>query len=109
MTVKYRNIVLVVVVVQALACRARTELSSVERRFDTLSRKDQAASQLPDPARAAVVGTAYDEAFSSQHENQSLVHVRDRELDLLFRAARMAAFYTLDLRHIGHMRSALEE
>jgi hypothetical protein len=102
--------VLVFVLAQAFACRARTELTSVEQRFEAFRRIEQETpGQLPDRVRATRIGLAYEAAFTPEQESRSLISVNDGDLDLLFRASQMAAYYTVDARHIRHMRSALDE
>jgi hypothetical protein len=102
--------VLVFMLAQAIACRTRPELASVEQRFEAFSRIEEEASPLPDRARATRIGLAYEAAFTPEQESGgSLISVNDGDLDLLYRAAQTAAFYTLDPRHIRGMRAALDE
>ena len=66
---------------QALACRARPELTSVEQRFEAFRRIEDETSPLPDRARATRIGLAYEAAFKPEQESGSLISVNDRDLD----------------------------
>jgi hypothetical protein len=88
-------------------CQARAESSSIGSRFDAFSRRTTAAAHLADDARATAVGSAYDEQFSASSNVLDQLH--DSDLDLVFRAAQAAAFYTRDARHIRDMQSAIDE
>jgi hypothetical protein len=99
---------LIVISMHAVACRARTESISVERHFDALNRMEKVTANLPDKARAAVIGAAYNELLSSVRAIKPLDSANDHELDLLYKAARLTAFYTLDGEHVRDMASFLD-
>jgi hypothetical protein len=105
---EFRWVMLIFMFAHAFACRARTEITSLERRFENFQRIEEEASG-PDRARATRIGLAYDAAFTPEHEKGSLSSLNDGDLILLFRASQTAAFYTVDPRHIRHMRSVLGE
>lgn len=105
MTCCFRSALVWLALVQA-GCQARSESSSIESRFDAFSRRVTAAVHLADDARATAVRSAYDDEQLSA-SSHVLDQLRDRDLDLVFRAAQAAALYTLDPRHIRDMQSAL--
>jgi hypothetical protein len=87
-------------------CQARAKSSSIGARFDAFRSRETAAAHLPHEARAAAVGSAYDEQFSAT--SRVVDQLPDADLDLLFRAAQAAAFYTLDPRHVRDMQLAMD-
>lgn len=101
------HIVLALTVVQALGCRHPAEPGSIDHKFGAFHRADRAAFAMPDRARAAAVGRAYDHAFASDVSTERLAVMRAHDLELVYRAAHMAAFHTLDERHIRDMQAAL--
>jgi hypothetical protein len=103
------HVLLVVIAMGVVACGARMEPSSMERRFDALSRIDEATRDLPYQARAGVMGTAYEQLFAFVRASQTLDEIDGPDLDLLFRAAYLAAFYTIDERHVRDMTTFLDE
>jgi hypothetical protein len=107
MTCCFRSAFVWLTLVHATGCQARAESSSIASRFDAFSRRETAAARLSDDARATAVGSAYDEELSASSKVLDQVH--DSDLDLVFRAAQAAAFYTLDPRHVRDMQSALDE
>lgn len=81
----------------------------MEQRFDAFQRMEQVTAQLPDRARARIIGAGYDELLSSVRAVKPLDRASDHELELLYRAARLASFYTGDEKHVRDMASFLDE
>jgi hypothetical protein len=104
---RYLHVLLIFIAIHTLACRARTKSSSMEQRFDALSRVDSLTRDLPYRAKAAVIGTAYDELFASVRAGETPGRVSSHDMDLLYRAAQLTAFYTIDESHIRDMVSFL--
>jgi hypothetical protein len=97
-----------IVVVAVVTCSGSPGVSRYEHRFDDLSRFHHASNPWPERGRAVVFGMIYDAVWAPEYEPANLASRDDRELDLLFRAAHLAATYTLDERHVRHMRGALD-
>lgn len=102
------HVLVALIVVQALACRGRKEADSIEQRFAALRKADRVARSLPDRAKAAVIGAAYDDLFASVRSNQTLDSITSPDLEVLYRAASLAGVQTLDERHIRDMESFLK-
>lgn len=98
---------LVFIGIQAFACRTRTEGAAMEQRFAELSRIEGVARNLPERQRIAVIGTGYDRMVAHLRKHDDLGRVKDDDLETLYRAARLAAFYTHDQRHVRDMASFL--
>ena len=80
----------------------------MERHFDALNRMEKVTKDLPDKARAAVIGAAYNELLASAGTIKPSSRANDHELDLLYSAARLTAFYTTDGKHVRDMASFLD-
>ena len=103
------HVLLILLPLQAAACRAATEsISSMDRQFETLSRMEKVTQNLPDKARAAVISAAYNELLLSAGATEPPVRASAHELDLLYKAARLTAFYTSDGKHVRDMASFLD-
>jgi hypothetical protein len=99
--------VLAVIATQALACRAQTNGSSVEQHFDRLARVERATQAYDDGARAAVIAATYDEMVRRVRDTHALEQADGHDLELLYRAARLAAFHSHGPRHVQDMTSFL--
>jgi hypothetical protein len=99
---------LLVVMALGLACRASAEPSAIALRFDALSKVDDATALLPNTARADAVRALYEEFFASAHLNQQLNHVDSGDLDLLYRAASIVEYDTVDEKYLSDMQLYLD-
>jgi hypothetical protein len=103
------NVCTMILMVQAFACGAGTDPSSADRRFGVISKVGDMTASLPYRARAAVIGTMYEVLFSSIPESWPLKEVGDAELRARYAAAQLTEFYTIGRRHLGDMKSLLNE
>jgi hypothetical protein len=90
------------------ACRARSERGDIARRFDVLTQVDQATALLPAVIRAAAMGALYQELFASSDPKRRLDRVADKDLELLYRAASLVEYDTLDAKYLPDMQSYLD-
>jgi hypothetical protein len=102
------HVLLVVISMQAAACRDRAESKGLERHFDALSRVEVMTKDMPAKARAGVIGAAYDELMASARAIKPLDKVSGSELESLYGAAHLTAFYTVEARHIRDLSSFLD-
>jgi hypothetical protein len=56
-------LILILVSIHAIACRARTEPNAMERHFDALNRMEKITTNLPDKAKARVISTGCVESY----------------------------------------------
>lgn len=97
----------ILIVRLGFACHAPTEPSNIQSRFDTLSKAEEMALLLPSTARAAIIGALYDELFTSARANQTSDSINDETLHLLYDAATLAEYYTINDRYILDMQTYL--
>jgi hypothetical protein len=97
---------LIVLAIHVLACRPGepSSPSSMEQRFDALVRVEWKTHGLPERARHAATVAAYDEMAAPV---RTLDRISDHDLELLYRGAQRASFYTHDPRIIQGMASYL--
>lgn len=108
MTVRrYLYALAAVTVAQALACGAPPEWQVLEQRIDSLTRLERATRHLPERARIAVVSMSYRGLFATIRQGMTLDDLDHRGVEVLYRAARLAAFHTYDDEHVRDMASAL--
>ena len=82
---------------------------SIEKRFDSFYQFEVKSPSLPYKEKAVLISQKYDELFAPRHDIRSFKEVRDVELDMLFRAAYLTAFYTFDAKHVMDMKRVLVE
>jgi hypothetical protein len=76
-----------------------TRASPIQQRFDKYWRAVQATFGKGWGKRSQVAGRMYDQLFASKQNSDFVTKVGNGDLRLLFRAACLAAFYTLDTRY----------
>src|SRR5262249_19630449 len=97
----------VIAMTQLLACDGSTGSSVMDRRFDALSRAEAAAAHIHTAkGKAVIVGAMYDVLFPGPRD---LNEIGDRDLGILYDAAYMTTFYTIEDRHIKDMTAFLGE
>jgi hypothetical protein len=92
----------------SLACGQGSD-STLAGPFVALGKGDEARSALSDSRRAAALGADYEQAFAFARAPGQRESVGAADLELLFRAAEMTAFQTLERRHVQDMRDGLRE
>jgi hypothetical protein len=73
-----------------------------------LNKVDDVMALLPAATRAATMGALYDEFFASARLDQRLDRIGDRDLDLLYRAASLAEYDTVNAKYIRDMQAYLD-
>lgn len=91
-----------------LACRAPVGPSSMQQRYDMLSKVDEMIALLPTATRGATIGALYDEFFASARPDRRLDRIDDRDLDLLYRAAALAEYDTANNKYVRDMQAYLD-
>lgn len=94
-------------VAHALACRTPPEWQALDQRIDSFTRLERATRHLPERARTAVVSMSYRGLFATIRQGVTLDDLDHHGIDVLYRAARLAAFHTYDDEHVRDMASAL--
>ncbi len=88
---------------------ARAESVSIERRYDSFHKIENSSFGFPGGKRAQVIQKSYDELFSFEQSAGKLNNANDDDLELLYRAASSAEFYTFDPRYVRDMMLVLDE
>jgi hypothetical protein len=68
---------------------------------------EKVTANLPDKTKASIISAGYDEMLSSVRAIKPLDSASDHELELLYKAAGLTAFYTADGKHVRDMVSFL--
>jgi len=80
---------------------AASEPATVSQRFEAFDRFDRASFELDERARARAIADKFDTLFGeSRFSTDALSRTTDGDLDLLFRAAFTAAFYSFDPKYV---------
>jgi hypothetical protein len=81
----------------------------MDRRLSSLNKMDELTTRSPSKEKAEIIGSAYDDLFASVRPDKGLGKISDHDLDVLYNAAHVAAFYTIAERYIQDMTAVLNE
>lgn len=93
--------------VLSTACTA-TAARSFAQPFDAFTRTHDSTRALPDRQRAAAIAGQYDALFASIDERE-LRRLANEDVIRRYRAAELAAVYTLEPRHVQDLHASLRE
>lgn len=83
--------------------------SAIARDLASLHATDDSSAPLPAQARARAISQCYRQRFAARLGDKAIAHTSDADLELLFQAANMAAFYQASVAHLNDMARLLDE
>lgn len=90
------------------AAQGLPEGASIDQRYDRFRKAEAALDASPPAARPAVIAELYSTNIAALQEPAVLQVLPADAVDLLFRAASDAAFYTFDRRYVRDMQADLD-
>jgi len=95
--------------IQVVACRSETVPSRIAQRFALLNGLEHETKGLEETTRAALIGMAYGGLFAADPSSTQVSRVDDHDLELLYRAADLASFYSTKDSYVRAMAAVVDE
>lgn len=99
---------LVILQVRVVAAQGLPGVVTIDQRYDRFHTAEAALDASPPAARPAVIAQLYSTHIAALQDRAVLRELPADAVDLLFRAASDAAFYTFDRRYVRDMQADLD-